>query len=85
MLALVVPALVALLAATSAGAQGGDVVISQIYAGGQIRNAPLRSDFVKPFNRGATPVPIDGWSVQHASATGGATSAVLCPRAPRGA
>jgi uncharacterized protein (TIGR03437 family) len=46
------------------------VVISQIYGGGGNSGATLRNDFVELFNRGNSPVPIDGWSVQYASASG---------------
>jgi predicted extracellular nuclease len=67
---LITPALGSLLLAASARSQVGDVVISQVYAGGQSGSAPLRSDYVELFNRGTTPVTIDGWSVQYAAATG---------------
>ena len=60
----------AVAAPASARGQGGNVVISQVYAGGQSGSAPLRSDYVELFNRGTTPVTIDGWSVQYAAATG---------------
>src|SRR4051794_22477926 len=64
------PALVALMPPASVRGQGGDVVISEIYAGGQSGNAPFLSDYVELFNRGTSPVTIDGWSVQYAAATG---------------
>jgi uncharacterized protein len=54
---------------STAGASA-DIVINQVYAGGQSAGAPFRSDYVEFFNRGTTPVTIDGWSVQYAAATG---------------
>jgi len=46
------------------------VVISQVYGGGGNANAPFQNDFIELFNRTSSPVPVDGWSVQYASATG---------------
>jgi uncharacterized protein len=66
---LVVPTVVALFPPAPVQGQGGDVVISQVYAGGQSGNAPLRSDYVELFNRSTTPVTLDGWSIQYAAAT----------------
>ena len=57
LIVLVAPALVALLPPASVRGQGGDVVISQVYAGGQSGTAPLRSDYVELFNRGTTRSP----------------------------
>lgn len=53
-------------------AQSGssNVVISQVYGGGGNSGATLRNDFVELFNRSKSPVSLDGWSVQYASATG---------------
>ncbi|MFE3455342.1 ExeM/NucH family extracellular endonuclease [Nonomuraea sp. NPDC059194] len=61
---------VATLSIAPASAAPGPVVISQVYGGGGNSGAPLANDFVELFNRGTTPVAIDGWSVQYASATG---------------
>jgi DNA/RNA endonuclease G (NUC1) len=47
-----------------------DIVISQVYGGGNNSGAPLRNDFVELFNRGGTTVSLSGWSVQYTSATG---------------
>lgn len=55
-----------LFAALSIDAQ---IVISQIYGGGGNAGAIFRNDFVELFNRGAAAVPVNGWSVQYASAT----------------
>src|SRR5205823_3515929 len=51
------------------GAASG-IVISQVYGGGGNLGATLRNDFIELFNRGNTPVTIDGWSIQYASAAG---------------
>ena len=47
-----------------------DIVISQVYGGGNNSGAPLRNDFIELFNRGGTTVSLGGWSVQYTSATG---------------
>lgn len=59
-----------LLALFVSTAQGADVVISQIFGGGGNAGAPWRQDFIEILNRGSAPVPVGGWSVQYASATG---------------
>ena len=46
------------------------IVISQVYGGGGNTSAPFRNDFVELFNRSASTVEINNWSVQYASATG---------------
>src|SRR5215212_3406715 len=70
LIVLVVPVLVSLLPPAPAHAPGSDVVISQVYAGGQSGTAPIRSDYIELFNPGTNPVPVDGWSVQYASREG---------------
>ncbi|MCI0476491.1 MAG: lamin tail domain-containing protein, partial [Anaerolineales bacterium] len=50
------------------------IVISQIYGAGGNSNATYQNDFIELFNRGTAPVPLDGWSVQYASATGSSWS-----------
>ena len=52
LIVLVAPVLVSLVPPASAHAQGGDVVISQVYAGGQSGTAPIRSDYIELFNPG---------------------------------
>ena len=47
-----------------------DIVISQVYGGGGNSGATYTNDFIELFNRGTSPVSLDGWSVQYASATG---------------
>jgi endonuclease G len=46
------------------------VVISQVYGGGGNSGATLTNDFIELFNRGNTPISLNGWSVQYASAAG---------------
>jgi endonuclease G len=46
------------------------VVISQVYGGGGNASAPYQNDFIELFNRGASAVSLNGWSVQYASTTG---------------
>jgi hypothetical protein len=53
-----------------AGAVGGSIVISQIYGGGGNAGASHTHDFVELFNPGDTAVPLDGLSIQYASAAG---------------
>jgi uncharacterized protein (TIGR03437 family) len=61
------------------------IVISQIYGGGGNSGAPFRNDFIEIFNRGNSPVNLEGWSIQYASATASTwsvtplTSFVLLP------
>jgi DNA/RNA endonuclease G (NUC1) len=52
----------------------GSVVISQVYGGGGNAGAFYRYDFIEIFNRSANPVDLTGWSVQYASAGGGAAA-----------
>jgi DNA/RNA endonuclease G (NUC1) len=47
-----------------------NVVISQFYGGGGLNGAHFTHDFVELFNRGSSPVNLNGWSVQYASANG---------------
>lgn len=46
------------------------LAISQIYGGGGNTGATFTHDFVEIFNRGATAVSVNGYSVQYASAAG---------------
>lgn len=50
-------------------AQSG-IVISQVYGGGGNSGATLKNDFIELFNRTSSAVPVDGCSVQYASASG---------------
>ncbi len=60
-------ALAALFATVDAGA---NVVISQVYGGGNNSMATYQNDFIELFNNGTSAVPLNGWSVQYASSTG---------------
>jgi predicted extracellular nuclease len=44
-------------------------VISQVFGGGGNSGAPFRNDFIEILNAGTSPVNLNGWSVQYASAT----------------
>ncbi|MBX7220379.1 MAG: lamin tail domain-containing protein [Blastocatellia bacterium] len=49
------------------------IVISQVYGGagcGTAGCSTYKNDYIELFNRGNTPVNVNGWSVQYASATG---------------
>ncbi|WP_188363054.1 MBG domain-containing protein, partial [Flavobacterium orientale] len=46
------------------------VVISQVYGGGGNSGAPFNRDFIELFNQSTTAISLDGWSVQHTSASG---------------
>src|SRR5215468_12105610 len=52
-----------------------DIVISQLYGGGGNSGGQFTHDFVELFNRGASSVAIDGWTVQYASASGSSWAA----------
>lgn len=56
--------------ALCAHASTNGVVISQIYGGGGNSGATLKNDFIELFNAGPSPVSLNGWSVQYASASG---------------
>ena len=46
------------------------VVISEVYGGGGNTGAPFTNDFIELYNKGDDGHrPVDGWSVQYASAT----------------
>jgi DNA/RNA endonuclease G (NUC1) len=60
------------LSVQSAPTPAGAVVISQVYGGGGNSGATLKNDFIEIFNRSSNPVDLTGWSVQYASAGGGA-------------
>ena len=52
-----------------------DIVISQLYGGGGNSGGQFTHDFVELFNRGASSVAVDGWTVQYASASGNSWAA----------
>ena len=47
-----------------------DLVISQVYGGGGNSGATHTHDFIELFNRGSSPINLNGYSVQYASSTG---------------
>jgi len=54
----------------------GILVLSQIYGGagcGTVGCSTYKNDYIEIFNRGGSPVSVNGWSVQYASATGTTT------------
>jgi hypothetical protein len=58
------------LGATSARASGaGSLVVGEVYAAGGNTGAVYANDYVELFNRGASPVALDGWTLQYASAS----------------
>ena len=57
------------LAVTSARASGaGSLVVAEVYAAGGNSGAVYANDYVELYNRGASPVAVDGWTLQYASA-----------------
>jgi DNA/RNA endonuclease G (NUC1) len=46
------------------------IVISQVYGGGGNSGATYKNDFIELHNIGATPVSLNGWSVQYAASGG---------------
>ena len=64
-------ALALLLAAASANGSGaGSVVVGEVFAAGGNTGAAYVNDYVELFNRGASAVAVDGWTLQYASAAG---------------
>ncbi|HEX8162024.1 MAG TPA: lamin tail domain-containing protein [Pyrinomonadaceae bacterium] len=62
-----------LASAQAALAVSPNVVISQVYGGagcGTAGCSTYQNDFIELFNRGTTPVSVNGWSVQYAAAAG---------------
>lgn len=58
-----------LAAASARGSGSGSLVVAEVYAAGGNTGAAYTNDYVELFNRGASPVAIDGWTVQYASAS----------------
>jgi hypothetical protein len=59
-----------LLTAATAGAGSSSLVIAEVYGGGGNSGSVYKNDFIVVFNRSASDVNVNGWSVQYASATG---------------
>ena len=68
-LCVAIGALIALAGSANAFA-AGNLVVSQVYGGGGNAGASYTHDFIEIFNRGNVSVPLNGMSVQYASATG---------------
>jgi hypothetical protein len=69
LLLVLLSALALLLAAASArGSGSGSVVVGEVFAAGGNSGAAYANDYVELFNRGASAVAVDGWSLQYASA-----------------
>ncbi|CAN5443742.1 hypothetical protein BH10ACI1_BH10ACI1_17140 [soil metagenome] len=57
-----------------------NLVISQFYGGGGVATAsPYRNDFVELFNRGSSPVSLNGYSIQYSFAGSTSWSATILP------
>ena len=57
----------------AAQAVSTNIVISQVYGGagcGTAGSSTYKNDYIELFNRGASAVSVNGWSVQYASAAG---------------
>jgi uncharacterized repeat protein (TIGR01451 family) len=57
----------------TAQAVSSNIVISQVYGGagcGTAGCSTYKNDYIELFNRGASPVSLNGWSVQYAAAAG---------------
>jgi hypothetical protein len=57
-----------LAAASARGSGSGSLVVAEVYAAGGNSGAVYTNDYVELFNRGASPVATDGWTLQYASA-----------------
>jgi uncharacterized protein len=66
----VIAGLLAALPFAGSAFAASNVVISQVYGGGGNTGAVFKNDFIEIFNRSGSPVSLNGWSVQYASATG---------------
>src|SRR5437667_6817931 len=59
-----------LTAGSASGSGSGSLVLAEVYAAGGNSGAAYTNDYVELFNRGASPVAVDGWTLQYASAAG---------------
>ncbi len=66
------PAVSNIVTVDTGGANAADqqIVIASVYGGGGNAGAIYQNDYVELFNKGTTPVSVDGWSLQYAAATG---------------
>jgi hypothetical protein len=58
-----------LASASARGSGSGSIVVGELYAAGGNSGAVYANDYAELFNRGASPVAIDGWTLQYASAS----------------
>jgi len=58
-----------LAAASARGSGSGSLVVAEVYAAGGNSGAAYANDYAELFNRGTSPVAIDGWTLQYASAS----------------
>ncbi|HZE29420.1 MAG TPA: lamin tail domain-containing protein, partial [Gaiellaceae bacterium] len=59
-----------LAAASARGSGSGSLVVAEVYAAGGNSGAVYANDYAELFNRGTSPVAIDGWTLQYASGAG---------------
>src|SRR5438874_13807844 len=62
--------LTTLLSCMNSRAVSPNLVIAEAYGGGGNSGSTWKNDFMVIFNRGASAVDVNGWSVQYNSATG---------------
>jgi lamin tail-like protein len=55
--------------ASAHGSGAGSLVVGEVYAAGGNTGAAYTNDYVELFNRGASSVTLDGWTLQYASAS----------------
>ncbi len=80
-------ALLAVLAALPGGAAGAGsttIVLSEIYGGGGNAGAPYDHDFVELLNVSSSPVNLNGWTVQYATASGSSWQVTPLPNVSLG-
>ena len=76
---LFVSAMIYLIAGNLSAQQANHVVISEVYGGGGNSGATLKNDFIELYNPTTSPISINGWSVQYASATGSWSASNITP------
>ena len=59
-----------LAAGSASGSGSGSLVLAEVYAAGGNSGAAYANDYAELFNRGASPVAVEGWTLQYASAAG---------------
>src|SRR5581483_3330474 len=63
--------------AGAASAASDTLVISQLYGGGGNSGATLKNDYIEILNVSASPISLDGYSLQYASSTGNFQSSLI--------